>query len=99
MPIIFALSILLFPGMLANFLGGTGDPYGLLFTKEGDVLKLGHAYRVYDLEKGYTLNIYNTFIKGGLSFTGGIPFVFIALLMYFKFKLKTMGRWGGVGHI
>ena len=32
-PIIFALSILLFPGMIANFLGGAGGPVGTYCQK------------------------------------------------------------------
>lgn len=35
MPIIFALSILLFPGMIANFLGGTGGIVGSVATSIG----------------------------------------------------------------
>ena len=42
-------------GKQAYFFGGTNNPYGLLFTKENEVLKLGHAYWVQDPDGGYTL--------------------------------------------
>ncbi len=39
MPIIFALSILLFPGMIANFLSGTGGTVGSIAKATGDLFQ------------------------------------------------------------
>ncbi|MFC1663814.1 preprotein translocase subunit SecY [Patescibacteria group bacterium] len=39
MPIIFALSVLLFPGMMANFLAGTGGVVGNIAQSAGDFLQ------------------------------------------------------------
>ncbi len=46
MPIIFALSILLFPGMIANFLGGTGGIVGSIAQKVGALFQNSWFYGV-----------------------------------------------------
>jgi preprotein translocase subunit SecY len=45
-PIIFAISILLFPTMLANFLGGVGGQWGSFFTKLGNFFQDQWVYGI-----------------------------------------------------
>lgn len=45
-PIIFALSILLFPGMIANFLSGTGGTVGSIAQYVGDLFKDPWVYGI-----------------------------------------------------
>jgi len=45
-PIIFALSILLFPGMIANFLSGTGGQVGNIAQNVGNFLQIPWVYGI-----------------------------------------------------